>query len=82
MNVRENAAKQFSRQRTVNSIVLLANGISFSIQAVIFVFLGSFAGTVPSLKPMGKPLFDDCRLRKLETLHPDCADLDRCRNRI
>lgn len=30
--------------RTVNSIVLLSNGISFSIQVVLFLVLGSFAG--------------------------------------
>ena len=29
--------------RTINSIVLLANGISFAIQVVLFVFLGSMA---------------------------------------
>ncbi|RDL33695.1 Autophagy-related protein [Venustampulla echinocandica] len=31
------------RDRTINSIVLLANGISFSIQVVVFLLLGSFA---------------------------------------
>lgn len=30
--------------RTINSIVLLSNGISFAIQIVVFLFLGSFAG--------------------------------------
>jgi len=29
--------------RTINSIVLLCNGISFAIQIVVFLFLGSFA---------------------------------------
>ena len=29
--------------RTINSIVLLANGISFAIQVVLFLFLGSMA---------------------------------------
>jgi MFS-type transporter involved in bile tolerance (Atg22 family) len=29
--------------RTINSIVLLSNGISFAIQIVVFLFLGSFA---------------------------------------
>jgi hypothetical protein len=32
------------RERTINSIVLLSNGISFAIQIVVFLFLGSFAG--------------------------------------
>ncbi|KAL8872615.1 MAG: hypothetical protein Q9174_001784 [Haloplaca sp. 1 TL-2023] len=31
------------RERTINSIVLLANGISFAIQVVIFLVLGSYA---------------------------------------
>jgi MFS-type transporter involved in bile tolerance (Atg22 family) len=31
------------RDRTINSIVLLCNGISFAIQIVIFLILGSFA---------------------------------------
>lgn len=32
------------RDRTINSIVLLANGISFAIQVVIFLIVGSYAG--------------------------------------
>lgn len=32
-------------QRTINSIVLLSNGISFAIQIVLFLILGSYAGT-------------------------------------
>ena len=32
------------RERTINSIVLLSNGISFAIQIVVFLLLGSFAG--------------------------------------
>ena len=32
------------RDRNVNSIVLLANGIAFAIQIVLFLGLGSFAG--------------------------------------
>jgi MFS-type transporter involved in bile tolerance (Atg22 family) len=31
------------RERTINSIVLLANGISFAIQVVLFLVIGSFA---------------------------------------
>ncbi|KAI0799497.1 autophagy-related protein 22-like protein [Xylaria sp. FL0064] len=31
------------RQRNVNSIVLLANGISFALQAALFVIIGSYA---------------------------------------
>ena len=30
--------------RTINSIVLLANGISFAIQIVLFLIIGSYAG--------------------------------------
>ena len=32
------------RVRTINSIVLLANGISFAIQVVLFLIIGSYAG--------------------------------------
>lgn len=32
------------RDRTINSIVLLANGISFAIQVVLFIIIGSYAG--------------------------------------
>ena len=32
------------RPRTINSIVLLANGISFALQIVIFLIIGSYAG--------------------------------------
>ena len=31
-------------QRTINSIVLLSNGISFAIQIVLFLIIGSYAG--------------------------------------
>lgn len=33
------------RDRTINSIVLLSNGISFAIQVVLFLIIGSYAGT-------------------------------------
>lgn len=33
----------FGRNRTINSIVLLCNGISFAIQVVLFLFLGALA---------------------------------------
>ena len=32
------------QQRTINSIVLLSNGISFAIQIVLFLIIGSYAG--------------------------------------
>ena len=32
------------RERTINSIVLLSNGISFAIQIVLFLIIGSYAG--------------------------------------
>ena len=32
------------RDRTINSIVLLANGISFAVQVVVFLVVGSYAG--------------------------------------
>ncbi|KAI4242065.1 MAG: hypothetical protein L6R42_011120, partial [Xanthoria sp. 1 TBL-2021] len=32
------------RDRTINKIVLLANGISFAIQVLIFLVIGSYAG--------------------------------------
>lgn len=31
--------------RAINSIVLLSNGISFAIQAVLFLIIGSYAGS-------------------------------------
>ena len=36
---------QIARDRTINSIVLLSNGISFIIQIFILLILGSLAGT-------------------------------------
>lgn len=35
--------KFLGRDRTINSIVLLSNGISFAIQVVVFLILGAFA---------------------------------------
>lgn len=35
--------------RTINSIVLLANWISFAIQIVMFLIIGSFAGSLMDL---------------------------------
>ena len=32
------------RDRTINSIVLVSNGISFAIQIVLFLVIGSYAG--------------------------------------
>ena len=32
------------KDRTINSIVLLANGVSFAIQIVLFLIIGSYAG--------------------------------------
>ena len=32
------------KDRTINSIVLLANGISFAIQIIVFLVIGSYAG--------------------------------------
>ena len=32
--------------RTINSVVLLCNGISFAIQIVLFLCIGSYAGTL------------------------------------
>ncbi|CZR62495.1 related to autophagy protein (Atg22) [Phialocephala subalpina] len=32
------------RERSINSIVLLSNGVGFAVQIVVFLFLGSFAG--------------------------------------
>lgn len=33
------------KDRTINSIVLLSNGISFAIQIVVFLIIGSYAGS-------------------------------------
>lgn len=33
------------KNRTINSIVLLSNGISFAIQIVVFLIIGSYAGS-------------------------------------
>ena len=32
-------------ERTINSVVLLSNGISFAIQSVLFLIIGSYAGS-------------------------------------
>ncbi|KAL8899121.1 MAG: hypothetical protein Q9207_006360, partial [Kuettlingeria erythrocarpa] len=57
------------RVRTINSIVLLANGISFAIQVVIFLVIGSYAGN------RGIDLISDStdadRLWALETKYSD-----------
>lgn len=57
------------RDRTINSIVLLANGISFAIQVVIFLVIGSYAGN------RGIHLISDStdagRLWALETKYSD-----------
>ena len=37
------------KDRTINSIVLLANGISFAIQVVLFLVVGSYAGGLPCI---------------------------------
>lgn len=37
------------RDRTINSIVLLANGISFAIQIVLFLIIGSLAGSLTDI---------------------------------
>lgn len=33
------------KNRTINSIVLLSNGISFTVQIVLFLIIGSYAGS-------------------------------------
>ena len=38
------------RDRTINSIVLLSNGISFAIQSVLFLIIGSYAGESRSIE--------------------------------
>ena len=40
--------------RTVNSVVLICNGISFAIQIVIFLILGSYAGKGPAVEPRSR----------------------------
>lgn len=39
-------------ERTVNSIVLVANGISFAIQIVLFLVIGSYAGSCAQYGPI------------------------------
>ncbi len=57
------------RDRTINSIVLLANGISFAVQVLIFLVIGSYAGN------RGIDLVSDStdagRLWALKTEYPD-----------
>jgi hypothetical protein len=43
---------------TVNSVVLLSNGISFAIQVAIFFILGSFAGMFWSFMKIGAVLIE------------------------
>lgn len=38
-------------KRTINSVVLICNGISFAIQIVIFLIIGSYAGKGPAIEP-------------------------------
>jgi hypothetical protein len=39
--------------RTINSIVLVSNGISFAIQIVLFLIIGSYAGNSPDVGRVG-----------------------------
>lgn len=41
------------KDRTISSIMLLSNGISFAIQIVVFLIIGSYAGSSrnPSIQP-------------------------------
>lgn len=52
--VGDNGLLKFAgKDRTINSIVLLSNGISFAIQIVVFLIIGSYAGSSrnPSTQP-------------------------------
>ncbi|MCJ1263363.1 hypothetical protein MMC22_003233 [Lobaria immixta] len=57
--------------RSINSIVLLCNGISFCIQVVVFLMLGSFAG-MPLLATSAA----------LQAMKPTCADFGTWRPNI
>ena len=59
------------RARSINSIVLLCNGISFCIQVVVFLMLGSFAG-MPLLATSAA----------LQAMKPTCADFGTWRPNI
>lgn len=50
------------RHRTINSIVLLSNGISFALQIVIFLTIGSYAGTYCCCSSQRESTTDHCRL--------------------
>lgn len=68
-----------NRDRTINSIVLLSNGISFAIQIVIFLLLGSFAGIYHStFLEMKFPNIS--RFRNMETKYSNRVISDRLGN--
>ena len=70
------------RERTINSIVLLSNGISFAIQIVVFLIIGSYAGTELNLpQTMGTTLTFP-RLRQLEAQHPHRTNDPRICSRL
>ena len=61
------------RERTINSIVLLSNGISFAIQVVVFLIIGSYAGTVLNIPHTTAMFLTFPRFRQLATQHPHRA---------
>ena len=68
------------RVRTVNSIVLLSNGIAFAIQTVLFLLLGSCAGednksTISDVCNIVTNVIFISRFWQLETEHINCHDV-------
>ena len=77
-------AHKGSRNRTVNSIVLLSNGISFVIQIFIFLILGSLAGEPFFIRPKRTIMSPKAvaRFRTMEAKHLDRSVSRRSRNRL
>ena len=51
--------------RTINSIVLVSNGVSFAIQIVLFLIIGSYAGIISILVPTMERTLNASRLWSL-----------------
>ena len=77
-------------QKTINSIVLLSNGISFAIQIVLFLIIGSYAGMEPPCR-LARAIINvgrcnqrltKSRLWDLKTKYSDSALRSRLCNRF
>lgn len=63
------------RDRTINSIVLVSNGISFAIQIILFLVIGSYAGD--HVTTSHEITSERYRFWTFSPEHPDCI-IDCC----